>query len=827
MSKSRPHAKKAGSGSKKNAQSSMIGHHRGNLSAKVKGHEATHEGDSAGQEKSTKRHRGDDIKRPRHHDAAPPARRRQGGFKGQNKGTERLDHESDQLGIDSLFMESAVKSTLKAILHWREEALKIQQAPYQQPENPFDELDPWQREAVDILLEGGNVIVDAPTTAGKTRIVEAFFAYNINQRNFRACYTCPVKSLSNDKLREFRAMFGEQNVGISTGDVKDNLDAPIVVATLESYRNSLLGVEPDLGRSLVVFDEYHYISDAGRGSAWEEAIILTPPNCQVLLLSASLSNANEFANWISKLQERPTKLIHVEHRPVPLADLIWYGGTWILASELPKEILELPPPPKNIKPLSQDKIASRLSEIIKLELTPCIVYAGRRLACEELAKKICDIVGYLEPDHSQKIADRLQKSQVEFKSLNYMDQTLRKMIQSFGVAYHHSGLQPPVRVAVEGLVKEGLLRFCSATMGLSLGINFSVRSALVSDFDRPGDGGFTSYVPSEILQMLGRAGRRGKDAVGYSLWPDVMSFRKLGGATRERIESRLKNEPATFLGLIGRGYSIKGIESFYRKSFLRFADSSVDLSLITKEILLKKLSVNDTPCTSPMHAIAEWQFKLPTPCNDCKYKQPCHSYLKMRMTSDLASLHLHLHRIGALDAEEQLTPFGNVAKYFPHNGGLYLTRCLVDGDFSEKNIGEFAELCAGMCLARFKEIPIPKNYTFPKDPKKVEKDLELLYPLDLFPDIYDPPHPRRPYHAIKEFNPSAGYIVREWIKGTEWEVLVGQCSSEYFGAGDISAVIFRAASYLQSLAQANLGTMSDLASDLRRNLLRAPLDYTM
>lgn len=827
MSKSRSHAKKAGSGSKKNAQSSMIGHRRGNLSAKTKEHGSNGEVEST-KPGLTRRGRGsDDQRKPRSFDKASLIGRKPGGFKSQNQGNQRLDHESDQLELTSPFMAGAVNATMKAILHWREEALKIQQSPYKQPENPFDELDPWQREAVDILLEGGNVIVDAPTTAGKTRIVEAFFAYNISNRNFRACYTCPVKSLSNDKLREFRVMFSENNVGISTGDVKDNLDAPIVVATLESYRNSLLGVEPDLGRSLVVFDEYHYISDAGRGSAWEEAIILTPPNCQVLLLSASLSNANEFANWISKLQERPTKLIHVEHRPVPLADLVWYGGTWILASELPNDVLELPPPPKNVKPLSQDKIAARLSEIIKLELTPCIVYAGRRLACEELAKKICDIVGFLEPEHSQRIAERLQKSHAEFKSLNYMDQTLRKMIQSFGVAYHHSGLQPPVRVAVEGLVKEGLLRFCSATMGLSLGINFSVRSALVSDYDRPGDGGFTSYVPSEILQMLGRAGRRGKDAVGYSLWPDVMSFRKLGGATRERIESRLKNEPATFLGLIGRGYSIKGIESFYRKSFLRFADSSVDLSLITKDILLKKLSISSTPCHSPIHAIAEWQFKMPSPCNDCKHKQSCHTYLKMRMTSDLASLHLHLHRIGALDAEEQLTPFGNVAKYFPHNGGLYLTRCLIDGDFSEKNIGEFAELCAGMCLARFKEIPIPKSYSYPKDPRKVEKDLELLYPIDLFADIYDPPHPRRPYHAIKEFNPSAGYIVREWIKGAEWDSLVAQCSSEYFGAGDISAVIFRTASYLQSLAQANLGTMSDMASDLRRNLLRPPLDYTM
>ncbi len=741
-------------------------------------------------------------------------------------GKEQADPELEQHSHDSAFMKAARSATHLALQDWKVKAMKIAATPYVPPKNPFDELDSWQREAVDILLEGGNVVVDAPTTAGKTRVVEAFFAYNIASGNFRACYTCPVKSLSNDKLREFRAIFGESNVGISTGDVKDNLDAPIVVATLESYRNSLLGIEPDLGRSLVIFDEYHYISDSSRGSAWEEAIILTPKNCQVLLLSASLSNANEFGAWIGKLQDRPTKLIQVEHRPVPLADLVWYGGHWILASELPSDAVSSGPPPKNAKPLRQEKIAERLKELVALELIPCMVYAGRRLACEEMAKKICDESVYLEAEHAQRIALKLQKFQEDYKSLNYMDQTLRKMIQSYGVAYHHSGLQPPVRVAVEGLVKEGLLRYCTATMGLSLGINFSVRSALISDFDRPGEAGFTSYASSEVLQMLGRAGRRGKDAVGYSLWPDVMSYRKLGQPKRERIESRLKNDPATFLGLIGRGYSIKGIEAFYRKSFLRFGDSSVDLSLVTKEILVKKLGVS-TPCSSPMHAIAEWQFKLPSPCDDCNLKPSCHSYLKARMTSDLASLHLHLHRIGALDGEEKLTPFGNIARFFPHNGGLYLTRCLVDGEFTENNLTEFAELAAGMCLARFKEIPVPRNYRYPKDAKKVEKSLEELYPMDLFPDVYDPAHPRRPYPAIREFNPSAGYIIREWIRGADWNTMVLQCTSEYFGAGDISAIIFRVASYMQSLAQADLGTMSDLAADLRKDLLRHPLDYTI
>ena len=467
--------------------------------------------------------------------------------------------------------------------------------PYKPPANPYDELDPWQSSAVEALLEGKNVVVDAPTTAGKTRVVEAYFAYNLNKIGFRACYTCPVKSLSNDKLLEFREMFGHENVGISTGDIKENLNAPIVVATLESYRNSLLGVEPDLDRSLVIFDEYHYIQDTSRGSAWEEAIILSPKNSQILLLSASLSNADEFAGWIETIQNKSSVVVKVDQRPVPLTDLVYFGGNWILESELPKQAYIKT---KKYEPraLSHGKLADRLGDLISLELTPTIIYAGKRLSCKLLAEAIVQKVPPLESEKADAIAAELASCHEKYKVLSYIDSNMRRMIQTYGVSYHHSGLQPPIRVTVESLVKKGLLRFCTATMGLSLGINFSVRSALVSDYERPGEGGATPYGQSELLQMLGRAGRRGKDPIGYSLWPDLMSFMTLGGAKRERILSKLKNDPTTFLGLTGRNFNLRAIENFYKKSFLRYNDTNVNLSLINIAQLKKKFSVKLLPC---------------------------------------------------------------------------------------------------------------------------------------------------------------------------------------------------------------------------------------
>lgn len=722
--------------------------------------------------------------------------------------------------------QAAITQTKVRISEWLEQAEKIQQTPYIPPENPYDELDPWQADAVNALMEGKNVVVDAPTTAGKTRVVEAFFAHNIHNPDFRACYTCPVKSLSNDKLLEFREMFGHKNVGISTGDIKENLNAPIVVATLESYRNSLLGVEPDLDRSIVIFDEYHYIQDSSRGSAWEEAIILSPENCQLLLLSASLSNAEEFSGWIQNIQKRASVVIHVDKRPVPLTDIVYFGGHWILKELLPKQAYN---GLKKFEPraLKHDKIAKRLKGIVDLNITPAIVYAGKRLSCKLLAEAIANHMPPLKKEDAEAIGTELQKCQEKYSSLSYMDSELRRIIQVYGVGYHHSGLQPPVRVAVEALVKKGLLRFCTATMGLSLGINFSVRSTIISDFDRPGEGGITPYGQSELLQMLGRAGRRGKDPIGYSLWPDMMSMVAMSDAKRERILSKLKNDPTTFLGLVGRGFNLRAIEAFYKKSFLRYNDSNVNLSLVNSGQLKKKFNASSLPCkNSPANAYAKFKNDEESKCTNCEFRKDCHTSIYSKSEGELAKLHIHLHKIGALDEDEKLTTYGNIARYIPHAGGLYISQQIADSTFNISNIAEMAEIMASLSLARFKE-PGMGRYKFPRDPRKLEKRVEKLYPYELFPELYDPPFGRRNYFAIRDFNTKAGYILKEWIRGRNWDDLVDEVSTEHFGAGDISAIIYRVASYLQSVAQAKIEELSPACSQVRKDLLRHPLDYTL
>jgi superfamily II RNA helicase len=688
----------------------------------------------------------------------------------------------------------------------------------------IDQLDPWQREAFDALLNGEHVIVDAPTTAGKTRVVEAFFEINIDEPRFRAAYTTPVKSLSNDKLREFSETFGKENVGIATGDIKENLGAPIVVATLESYRNSLLGVEPDLSRTLVVFDEYHFMQDSSRGSAWEEAIILTPPTCQLLLLSASVDNAEQFCAWITAISGRPCRLIQTKERPVPLVDLVYFREQWLLVSEVEDMLPKKSTVPARF-PLEQSEIARRLKAIPSLGLTPCIIYAGRRASCENMANELCKQVEPISREESQRIRELIENDAEVDEPMKFIQVNLCRLLLVYGVGYHHSGMAPYARRAIENLVKNGHLRFCVATMGLSIGINFSVRSTLISDYTRPGETGFTQYAPSEVLQMLGRAGRRGKDVVGFSLWPSVAAWQKFGGTRRDRCESRLKNDPTTFLGLLGRGFKLRDVENFYEKSFLRFGDKSVRFALIREQPLKKVLGTDSLPCgVSPAAAFAGFLDEQPDAlCLSCPLRERCHAHIQKNMASSLAHLHIHLHRIGCIDQEEQLTRYGSIARYFPQSGGLLMAQLIHEGDITVDNLLAGLELMAAMCLTRFKEPDIGRDYDFPFASEKVEERLEELYPVELFEELYDAPGQRRDTFVFREYNPLAGSVIKDWAQGMGWTELVRKTTDERFGQGDLMALIYRAATYLQSLSQARVSGLSPAAASLRDQILRDPL----
>ncbi len=183
-------------------------------------------------------------------------------------------------------------------------------------------LDDFQLTAINHLQEGKNVVVCAPTGAGKTAIAEYAVAMAV-QSNKRCFYTTPLKALSNQKLHDFQAVYGEDNVGLLTGDISINRDAPVVVMTTEVFRNMLYGtifgeVKQNLRNvAYVVLDECHYMNDADRGTVWEESIIYAPKGLQLIALSATIANASELTSWIDEIHG-PTALVSSDYRPVPL-----------------------------------------------------------------------------------------------------------------------------------------------------------------------------------------------------------------------------------------------------------------------------------------------------------------------------------------------------------------------------------------------------------------------------------------------------------------------------------------------------------------------------
>ena len=179
-------------------------------------------------------------------------------------------------------------------------------------------LDPFQKEAIDWIEKEHSVLVSAPTGAGKTLIAE-YATDKALSRNEQIIYTSPIKALSNQKFRDFTASYGNDKVGILTGDVSLNPDAPIVIMTTEIYRNSLFESRDRIDKiGWVIFDEVHYLDDVERGTVWEESLLFTPNEIRILALSATIPNIQELAEWIRLVHERPIAVVRHDERPVPL-----------------------------------------------------------------------------------------------------------------------------------------------------------------------------------------------------------------------------------------------------------------------------------------------------------------------------------------------------------------------------------------------------------------------------------------------------------------------------------------------------------------------------
>ena len=336
--------------------------------------------------------------------------------------------------------------------------------------------DLWQQEAVRYLKAGRDVIVDAPTGAGKTRIFELLVESGLKGQ---AIYTVPTRALANDKRLEW--LRKGWDTGIVTGDLSEKPDAPVVVATLETQRERILRGD---GPALMVVDEYQMLGDPVRGLAYELALALLPHQTRLLLLSGSVGNARDVADWLRRL-DRSVEVVSTATRPVPLEEMP--------VEQLPRRA------PKSITGF-WPRLAA---EVLMSGMGPLLIFAPQRKEAEKIARQIAS--GVPTPDPLN-----LTREQEHILGGQYASLLQQR------VAVHHSGMSYQQRAGViEPLAKAGQLRVVVSTTGLAAGINFSMRSVTITDariFDGRRE---RDLAPDELLQMFGRAGRRGLDEIGY------------------------------------------------------------------------------------------------------------------------------------------------------------------------------------------------------------------------------------------------------------------------------------------------------------------------
>ena len=388
------------------------------------------------------------------------------------------------------------------------------------------ELDRFQLEAIDYFLQGNSVVVAAPTGSGKT-IVGEFAVFHVNKNNQRTFYTTPLKALSNQKYLEFVEKFGYEQVGLLTGDNAINQDASIVVMTTEVLRNMIYQTPEKIEElGVAILDEVHFLADKERGVVWEEILILLNKNVKIVALSATVSNVEDFADWLHEIRG-DCKFVIEEKRPVPLSQLIATSNSLIPLfsndeGQINKKVLNLYKR-SYTKSHVKSEIPTRVEIVENIkdyQLLPSIFFIFSRKGCdlavEQIRKSNIQLTNENERFEIKKyLQNRFDDIDASDWSALRVDEWIDCAIRGF--SSHHAGLIPQMKEAAEYLFQKGLLKLIFATETLSVGINMPAKSVVLEKMDKWNGSTHEMLSPAEFTQLTGRAGRRGIDVDGEAI----------------------------------------------------------------------------------------------------------------------------------------------------------------------------------------------------------------------------------------------------------------------------------------------------------------------
>src|SRR6266566_8543154 len=632
---------------------------------------------------------------------------------------------------------------------------------------PFP-LDNFQIEAVIHLAEDRSVLVAAPTGTGKTLVAE-FAIWRAQQRNRRVIYTTPLKALSNQKFRDLRAVYGNDAVGLVTGDIVEHSRASIVVMTTEVYRNMLLEeggdraaegekfIPSSLGDvGYIVFDELHYLSDLERGPVWEEAIICSPEHVQLVGLSATVSNAEELASWISHVH-RPIALVVHEQRAVPLEHYYFLDGKLHLVQDAEGIRVERFPnvggearmgrrryytfgededdeeedgfldergkrkssgrqgtmaasdEQTSTEAAVQEKQKARraterkapepgeiLTVLREADLLPCLYFLPGRRVVEEAAMSAA-LHLFTSPEEQALIKEEVG---VWLEQLPKEDRNLQQVyalteLLPRGLAFHHAGLLPGLKVLVETLFARGHLRAVFATDTLALGINMPARSVVVGSLSKFDGQEMRLLTPNEYRQLTGRAGRRGMDVHGaaiipYSPWePFESSF--------ERITDELLPVTSSFIIRynsvlnLWRPGDIKHLRRICASSLREYQRYLLwehrEMMRLEK---LERRSEKGKKAGKKKGVASEGAIQAME-----KRRSKIGAYpLSRAGAAELDGTIFALRALGYIDEADELTLRGRLLRSIFHPAGILIVELLLQGALDELSAAELAEVCS-------------------------------------------------------------------------------------------------------------------------------------
>jgi len=448
--------------------------------------------------------------------------------------------------------------------------------------------DRFQQEAIGHIENGHSVMVSAPTGSGKTAIAEHVIT-DCLAKGKNAIYTAPIKALSNQKFRDFKEIYGDK-IGILTGDVTINPTAPILIMTTEIFRNKVLEEESGLENySWIIFDEIHYLDDYERGTVWEESLIFLPGHMKMLALSATIPNIDEFAGWIQAVHKKPVKIVTEDTRPVPLH--FFYQCQGKIADSL-NEIKKIGYRPEILRArkhhssfhLKPNKVTSLIGHLFQNDRLPCIYFSFSRKRCEYLAREMTGF-NFLSADDARKIKGLYDELAEKFALTGEKSAALLAPLIEKGIAYHHAGMLPTLKEAVERLFTSRLIKVIFTTETFSLGINMPARTVAFDELRKYYGRYFGTLKSRDFYQMAGRSGRRGIDKEGFvysRVNPHRTSFHDLYRiiyGRPEKVHSRFNTSYATTLNLYQKYgeklYDIYPSSFHYYQEKERFRDKAL------------------------------------------------------------------------------------------------------------------------------------------------------------------------------------------------------------------------------------------------------------